>query len=304
MSQQNPFQNVSHYYENQDPAQVVRTSLATDLVSKPNNKDTYLTFTGQETDIGLDSHIPKNYNEFMKNNKKVFAGPPPSDNKDSFKAQQLIDLQTVRSKLFVRGPRGMVGLKKNFKMMDRDNSNCLNFQEFYQGLLNMKLDLKELRAKNLFDLADADKSGAVNIDEFIDLLVGPLNSFRQRLIDLAFKTLDRNGNGFLEIVELESSFNGRRHPECISGEKTAEECKVEFMSLLKSHHNSSTGFKGSMRVSHKDFKKYHEIMSIFYERDNDFRNLLLGIWSIDLRQVDPQSAGGQRPKSVGKTSKE
>lgn len=48
-------------------------------------------------------------------------------------------------------------------------------------------------------------------------LLGELNSFRIQLVKEAFKKLDSNGNGTLEINEVKEKFDPTRHPEVKSG---------------------------------------------------------------------------------------
>ena len=176
-------------------------------------------------------------------------------------------------------------------MMDKDGSGTISVSELADGLANLKIDLKPERVKNIFNTLDQDGSGAISIDEFIYGVVGPLPFIRRRLITKAFETLDANGNGSLEMAEVENKFNGKRHPECLTGEKSADECLHEFMGLFKSHHNAATGFKGEQVISLDEFMQYHHILSIFYETDAEFKNFIVGIWNIDLKKVDADFAG-------------
>lgn len=44
-------------------------------------------------------------------------------------------------------------------------------------------------------------------------ILGPLNEFRTNLVKLAFKKLDDNGNGVLEVDEVKNKFDPSRHPD-------------------------------------------------------------------------------------------
>ena len=303
MSNENPFQNMTTYYQNEIPWGRPRPSMGNAHVSKPNNQAGYLRITGQETDVGLDSHINKNYDRYMKENKKQVDGVDKADNSLTLKVQQSIDIQLLQSKVFVRGVRGLIGLKKHFKMMDKDGNGTISLGELAEGLSNLKIDMKAERVKNIFNTLDVDMSGAISIDEFINGVIGPLSFLRRRLIQKAFETLDSNGNGYLEMSEVEDKFDGKRHPECFNGEKTADECTLEFMGLFKSHHNAATGFKGEQIITLDEFLQYHHILSVFYETDGEFKNFIVAIWNIDLKKVDQEFAG-IKPEIQGKTSKE
>ena len=103
------------------------------------------------------------------------------------------------------------------------------------------------------------------------------------------------------MVEVKDRFEGARHPECISGEKSAEQCKFEFLNLFKQHQNSSTS--GDTGVTLEEFTQYHQILSTFYLRDAEFRNFLVGVWNMDLKPLEKNIAGGP-PKVYGKNSRE
>ena len=51
------------------------------------------------------------------------------------------------------------------------------------------------------------------------------------------------------MSEVKEMFEGKRHPECLSGVKNAEQCKVEFLNLFKAQVDASTGFKGETSIS-------------------------------------------------------
>ena len=109
---------------------------------------------------------------------------------------------------------------------------------------------------------------------------------RKRLTEEAFDHLDKDGSKRLEMREVKEMFEGTRHPECLSGEKTAEQCKFEFLNLFKQYQNASNGFKGEASISLQDFTQYHQILSVFFDRDIEFKNFLIGVWNLDLKEVD------------------
>jgi len=62
------------------------------------------------------------------------------------------------------------------------------------------------------------------------------------LVVQAFKKLDSNGNGVLELGEVKEKFEPSRHPDVKSGIKTVEECRFEFYDLFQTHHNVAQSF--------------------------------------------------------------
>lgn len=75
-----------------------------------------------------------------------------------------------------------------------------------------------------------------------------MNDFRRNLVRSAFKKLDENANGTLEINEVKERFDASRHPDVKNGSKTVEECRSEFLDLFSSHHNVAQNFKPDRSV--------------------------------------------------------
>jgi len=49
-----------------------------------------------------------------------------------------------------------------------------------------------------------------------------LNDYRRALVESAFKKLDRDSNGILEVQDIAGLYNARKHPAVIEGRKTEE----------------------------------------------------------------------------------
>jgi Ca2+-binding EF-hand superfamily protein len=49
---------------------------------------------------------------------------------------------------------------------------------------------------------DLDHSGGIDFNEFLRVVVGEMNQFRQNLVEKAFKTLDVNLDGEISIEEF------------------------------------------------------------------------------------------------------
>ena len=125
-------------------------------------------------------------------------------------------ISKFREILFKRGAKGLIGLKKQFKIMDADGSGALSFEEFRDAILGFKLGLTEDETKLLFGIFDKNGDGVINFEEFMQSLLGPFNEYRQNLVKFAFNKLDANGNGVLEQTEVKMKFNPGRHPHVMS----------------------------------------------------------------------------------------
>lgn len=141
--------------------------------------------------------------------------------------------------------------------MDLDGSDSIDLLEFLKAIQDFNLDFCEEKATNIFNSLDRDGGGTISIDEFVDGVIGPLSETRKKLIHEAFIHLDKDGSKRLEMSEVKDLFEGKRHPECLSGEKNAEQCKVEFLNLFKAQISASSGDGNDTSISLQDFMQYH-----------------------------------------------
>ena len=73
----------------------------------------------------------------------------------------------LREQLISRGSRGFIGLQRKFRSMDEDGSKTLNLMEFKKALKEMALKLTDMQMQQLFAYFDSDKSGTIDINEFL-----------------------------------------------------------------------------------------------------------------------------------------
>src|SRR3569833_1292930 len=83
----------------------------------------------------------------------------------TYSERQLVEL--FASKLAGRGARGIIGLQKQFKIMDDDRSGNLDMYEFKKALKDFRVGVVERDAERLFNIFDRDHSGSIDYDEFL-----------------------------------------------------------------------------------------------------------------------------------------
>ncbi len=128
-------------------------------------------------------------------------------------------VEKLRNKLASRGARGMIGLGKSFRIMDDNNSRSLCKREFLKAMKDYMLGFSDQEIQTLFAYFDADRSGEVDYDEFIRQLRGPMNASRKKIVMQAFNKIDKDKSGYIEIVDIKGIYNGKKHPDVISGKK-------------------------------------------------------------------------------------
>ena len=82
--------------------------------------------------------------------------------KVSWQAQRDLLVSRLRAALNARGVRGLINLKRQFKLADTDGNNTLDYVEFLKAFNDLKVaNVAESEVKMLFDLFDSNKDGLV-----------------------------------------------------------------------------------------------------------------------------------------------
>ena len=94
-------------------------------------------------------------------------------------AQNQLEIRKFKERIANRGAKGLIGLKKQFKLMDSDASGCLDLNEFSEVLDNYKIPgLCASDSQRLFRVFDHNGDGAINFEEFLHTLCEPLSQTR------------------------------------------------------------------------------------------------------------------------------
>lgn len=54
------------------------------------------------------------------------------------------------------------------------------------------------------------------------IIRGELSEYRRQLVERAFRKLDRDGSGVVEVADLVGVYSGKKHPAVLEGRKTEE----------------------------------------------------------------------------------
>lgn len=84
----------------------------------------------------------------------------------------------------------MIGLARQFKIFDDNGDGTLDQYEFTKAIKDFQVGVDEKDINSLFKSFDYDNNGVIDFNEFIRVMVGPLNNFRTQIVIRAFKLLD------------------------------------------------------------------------------------------------------------------
>ena len=167
-------------------------------------------------------------------------------------------LANLRQKLAARGARGFIGMQRQFKIMDDNNSKSLDAGEFSKAMRDFRIEISPDDVKTLFAYMDADRSGEIQYEEFVYRLRGELNQFRLRLVQQAFQKLDKTGNGVVDIEDIRGVYNARQHPDVVAGKKTEDEILCDFLDTFEQHHATFKEDTRDHRITFEEFCEYYK----------------------------------------------
>lgn len=212
-------------------------------------------------------------------NKDVSGGSPVKGGSSSSNPDDLVE--RLRTKLASRGARGIIGLGKQFRIMDDNNSRSLDLYEFTKAMKDYMLGFNDTEIKALYNYFDSDRSGSVDYDEFLRALRGPMNPFRRKLVAQAYNKLDKDRSGFIDINDIKGVYSAKTHPDVLSGKKTEEQILLEFLETFETHHSLRNNNAPDHIVTKDEFDEYYNNISASIDNDQYFELMMNNAWKIN-----------------------
>ena len=189
-------------------------------------------------------------------------------------------LNIIREKLSQRGVQGICSIARNFRIVDENNTQTIDFNEFKKACRTFNFELNDNQLRIAFVAFDRDNTGEIDYDEFIRNIRGEMNEFRQKLVQKAFEILDINKNGEISFEEIKNKYNASGHPDVLSGKKTEDQVLKEFMDTFQETYNYLCGTESDNVITIEEFLEYYENVSMVIDDDVYFETLLNNAWKI------------------------
>lgn len=212
-----------------------------------------------------------------------------SGTSQSGSADEPIDaLAPIRSKIVARlGEGGMKAIGRSFRIMDNDGNKKLNPEELFTGFADCDIELTGDELDLIFDRLDTNGDGSVDMNEFLRLIRGGLPRCRQAIVDKAWLTLDKTGDGKVTIDDVVGRYQVANHPAVVKGEKTGEEVLNDFISVFEGPMGNKDG-----TVTKEEFLDYYAGVSACIDDHAYFDLVVRNAWRID------------QPNNFGKTEED
>ena len=164
--------------------------------------------------------------------------------------------------------------------MDDNNSKSLDKLEFTKAMTDYMLGFTEGEIQKLFGYFDFDRSGLIEFDEFIRAIRGPMNPARKKMVAMAFKKLDKDGNGWVDINDVRGVYNAQKHPMVIQGKKTEDQILQEFLETFETAHAMRNNETPNYVVTKEEFEEYYNNISASIDDDNYFQLMMENAWKL------------------------
>ena len=121
---------------------------------------------------------------------------------------------------------------------------------------------------------DQDGNGSIGYEEFLNGLRGKMNARRRGMVLQAFARLDKDGSGVIEPDDIVDAYDASKHPDVISGKKTANDVYREFLDTF------DVGGVHDGKVTKDEFENYYDNVSACIDDDDYFELMIRNAWHI------------------------
>lgn len=190
--------------------------------------------------------------------------------------------ESVRANCASRGVKGLLMLERRLQTAGNGNP-YLPSDVFVNTLRQFALPLGPEEYHVLVEDQDPDGKGFVDARTFLSQVRGRLQGNRLELVEAAFRQLDKDKSGLVDVNEMRLAYNAREHPDVKSGRRSEADVLREFVETC------DIGRDGT--VSMDEFCRYYAAVSVAVPDDNFFQSLLWGTWSLATDSAARGAAG-------------
>jgi len=184
-------------------------------------------------------------------------------------------IKKIRNEILCLGVNILFDIQKTLNKFDVDNSGRIDIDEFNKLCSEYSINLIPDEIKTVFTCFDPSRTGKIYYQDFLNIIHGSLNDFRQGLVDELFNKLNKNNRVNLDLKTVLSSFNDKK-----AGQEASDEFKDNFIS----HHDYFSN--GKPDVSYNEFVNFFEVISTNFKEDSEFEKYLNDSFSLQDGEVN------------------
>ena len=103
----------------------------------------------------------------------------------------------------------------------------------------------------------------------------------------AFAILDKDDSGVLDLSDIRQTYNAKKDPRVIRGDKTEDEVLMEFLDTFEQNHKNVNPHmeKRDGRVTPAEWIEYYNNVSMSIDRDDYFELMMNNAWNFNNDRV-------------------
>lgn len=131
-----------------------------------------------------------------------------------------------------------------------------------------------------------------------------MNQFRRNFCERAFKIMDKDKSGILNMEDIKGVYNAKKHPDVIKGKKTEEEVLGEFLDTFEAHYALNVSIKiinnyfqhensRDGQINLDEWMEYYNNVSMSIDDDKYFEVMMNSTWNLDGARVAKRGWAGE-----------
>lgn len=110
-----------------------------------------------------------------------------------------------------------------------------------------------------------------------------MNPGRTAIAKLAFKKMDADGSGVLELSDIKGVYNAKKHPDVMMGKRTEDSVLYEFLDTFEaSYHLRHPDSKNSGKrvITMDEWIEYYNMISCSIDNDQYFELMMTNAYNL------------------------
>jgi len=107
-----------------------------------------------------------------------------------------------------------------------------------------------------------------------------MNPARKKVVAQAYKKLDKDGNGWIDINDVRGVYDSSRHPDVLAGKKTQDQILQEFLETFETAHAMRNNDAPNYVVTKEEFEEYYNNISASIDDDAYFQLMMENAWKL------------------------
>mmetsp|Transcript_38441 Transcript_38441/g.58532 ORF Transcript_38441/g.58532 Transcript_38441/m.58532 type:complete len:365 (-) Transcript_38441:9-1103(-) len=125
-----------------------------------------------------------------------------------------------------------------------------------------------------------------------------MNMARKKIVAQAFKKLDKDANGWIDLNDVRGTYNAKKHPDVTSGKKTEEQILQEFLETFETAHAMRNNEAPNYVVTKEEFEEYYNNISAGIDDDMYFMLMINNAWKLTEESRQGQGTKGWSAQSA------